>query len=101
MRIEIPHNLGRDEVRRRIAARMGGAEDKAGVLMGGAMALNLAWTGTYTMAVEASAMGFTVPTTLEIEDAALVFDVTIPAGLGFARHMIDGIIREKGEKLLA
>ena len=46
-------------------------------------------------------MGYTVPATLEITETALVFDVTIPGGLGFARGMIEGLIRERGEKLLA
>jgi hypothetical protein len=46
-------------------------------------------------------MGYTVPSTLEIAESALVFDVTIPGGLGFARSMIESMIRERGEKLLA
>lgn len=101
MRIAIPHTLSKDEVRARIAARMDSAQDKAGALVGGPLTLTLDWTGDYTLAVKASAMGFAVPTTLTITDATLDFDVTIPAGLGFARGMIDGMIREKGEKLLA
>jgi hypothetical protein len=101
MRLEIPHTLGRDEVRRRIAARMDTAEDKASALAGGAVDLSLDWTGDYTLAVEASAMGFTVPSTLDITDTALMFDVTIPPGMGFARGMIERTIHEKGEKLLA
>lgn len=101
MRLEVPHTLGRAEVRRRIAARMDGAEAKAGALVGGPLSLDLAWTGPDTLAVKAEAMGFAVPATLDITDTALVFDVTIPAGLGFARRMIEGMVREKGEKLLA
>ena len=100
MRLEIPHTLGREEVRRRIAARMDGAEAKAGALVGGPMSLDLAWTGPDTLAVKAEAMGFVVPATLDIEDTVLVFDVEIPAGLGFARRMIESTVREKGEKLI-
>ena len=92
MRLEIPHSLGKDEVRRRITARMGSAEDKAGALIGGPLSLHLAWIDRDNLSVEATAMG---------TETALVFDVTIPGGLGFARGMIEGLIRERGEKLLA
>lgn len=101
MRITIPHDLGRDEVRRRIRARTGEAGAKAEALLGGPMTLDLVWLDDDHLRVEASAMGFSVPSSLTIEDEALVFEVEIPAGLGFARKMIEGTIREKGEKLLA
>lgn len=101
MRLEIPHSLGKDEVRCRIAARMGSAEEKASALLGGALSLKLEWIDHDRLSVEAAAMGYTVPSTLEITEAALVFEVTIPGGLGFARGMIEGLIRERGEKLLA
>ena len=51
--------------------------------------------------MDVSAMGFTVPCAVTLEEAELVIDVTMPDGLGFARRMIEGVIREKGEKLLA
>jgi hypothetical protein len=101
MLVAIPHSLGKDEVRRRIAAKIDGAEAKVGVLVGGPLRLNLAWIDDHRLSVDASAMGYTVPTTLEITETALVFDVTIPGGLGFARGMIEHMIRERGEKLLA
>lgn len=101
MRLEIPHTLGKDEVRRRIAARMDRAEEKAGALIGAPLSLDLAWIDADHLSVAASAMGYTVPATLEIGETALLFDVTVPGGLGFARGMIETLIRERGEKLLA
>jgi hypothetical protein len=101
MRLEIPHSLGKDEVRRRIAAQMDRAEEKAGGLIGAAFSLKLAWIDDDRLSVDASAMGYTVPSTLEIAETALVFDVALPGELGFARGMIEGLIRERGKKLLA
>jgi hypothetical protein len=101
MRIAITHNLGKDEVRRRIAAKTDGAQAKAGALIGGPLTLKLAWIDQDHLSVDATAMGYTVPTTMEITQTELVFDVAIPAGLGFARGMIENLIRERGEKLLA
>lgn len=100
MHLEIPHALGKDEVRRRITARMDDAQDKASALVGGPLSLALRWIDQDRLSVEATAMGYTVPSTMDITDAALVFDVTIPNGLGFARGMIENLIRERGEKLL-
>ncbi|WP_428331927.1 polyhydroxyalkanoic acid system family protein [Novosphingobium sp.] len=101
MRIEIPHTLSKDEVRRRIAARMGDAQDKVGGMIGGTVDLALHWIDEDRLAVDATAMGYTVPSTMDITDDALVFEVTIPPGLGFARGMIETMIRGRGEKLLA
>jgi hypothetical protein len=101
MRIAIPHTLGKDEVRRRIAAKTDVAEAKTGALIGGPLSLTLTWLDDDHLSVDASAMGYTVPTTMEITEAVLVFEVTIPGGLGFARGMIENLIRERGEKLLA
>jgi hypothetical protein len=101
MRLEIPHSLGKDEVRRRITARMGDAQDKVGAMVGAPFNLALNWIDQDRLSVEATAMGYTVPSTMDITDTALVFDVTIPNGLGFARGMIENLIRERGEKLLS
>ncbi|MCW1383843.1 polyhydroxyalkanoic acid system family protein [Novosphingobium sp. KCTC 2891] len=100
MRISIPHTLGKEEVRRRLNARMGEAEGKAADIVGGMVSIDMSWVDQDHMKMDVSAMGFQVPCALEIEETALAFDVEIPAGLGFARKMIEGTIREKGEKLL-
>ena len=98
MRVTIPHTLGKAEVRRRISARIDGGQEP---LVTGPFSLKLGWLDGDTLSVDASAMGYTVPATLEISDTALVFDVTIPGGLGFARSMIENMVRDRGEKLLA
>jgi len=100
MRIAIPHALGKDEVRRRLAAKTDVAEAKAGALIGGPLTLQLTWVDEDHLSVDAKAMGYTVPTTMEITETALVFEVTLPPGLGFARSMIERLIRERGQKLL-
>lgn len=100
MKVSIPHTLGKDEVRRRLHARAGEAEGKASDMLGGAVSIQMQWLDEDHLKMDVSAMGFTIPCALEIQDAALEFDVDIPAGLGFARKMIEGAIREKGEKLL-
>jgi hypothetical protein len=100
MRVSIPHSLGKDEVRRRMHARLGDAEDKARGLLGSMATLETQWTGADTLALAVNAMGYTIPCTATIGETALEFEVEIPAGAGFARKMIESAIRDKGERLL-
>lgn len=100
MRVAVPHTLGKDEVRRRLTARMGEAPEKARESLGALASVDMRWETADRLALDVSAMGFAIPCTLDLEDTALVFEVEIPAGLGFARGMIEGTIREKGAKLL-
>lgn len=46
------------------------------------------------------AMGHSIASTATVEDAALVIDFDLPAGMGFVRPMVEGIIRQAGDKLL-
>jgi hypothetical protein len=101
MRIALPHSLGKEEVRTRMKARLGDASGKASELIGGMAQVETAWTDEDHLTMTVSAMGFTIPSHVTLEDSQVLFDVEIPAGLGFARGMIEGMIREKGEKLLA
>lgn len=101
MRVAIPHSLDKDEVRRRMQEKAGKASAKASDLLGSLASVDMAWRDEDHLVMDVSAMGFTVPCAVTLEEAELVIDVTMPDGLGFARRMIEGVIREKGEKLLA
>ena len=101
MRVSVPHALGKDEVRRRMAARLEKAEDKAKGLLGSATTVESSWTDADTLAFVVSAMGYTIPCIAAVREESLDFDVEIPAGAGFARRMIETAVREKGGRLLA
>ena len=100
MRVSIPHTLGKDELRRRMTARLGDAEDKAKGLLGSLATIETTWTDADTLSLLVSAMGYTIPCTATITEDSLDFEVEIPAGAGFARRMIEAAVREKGEKLV-
>jgi len=100
MRVSIPHTLGKDELRRRVTARLGEAEDKARGMLGSLASVETSWNDENTLALVVSALGYTIPCTATITDASLDFEVEIPAGAGFARRMIEAAVREKGEKLV-
>lgn len=101
MRIAIPHSLGKDEVRRRVEAKVGRIGEKATETLGAMVSVETSWIDADNLKMDVSAMGFAVPATLAIADSEIVFDVEVPAALGFARKMVEQAIRERGEKLLA
>jgi hypothetical protein len=51
-----------------------------------------------TMAV--TAMGQTINAHVDIQDQQIVFVVDVPPALGFVKPIIEGAIRQQGEKLL-
>lgn len=96
MRIAIPHSLDRDEARRRLREKAAQAADKAE----GMATVTTAFADDDHMTMTVGAMGYTVDCAVELTESELVVEVDIPASLGFARRMIEGMIREKSGKLL-
>lgn len=96
MRIAIPHSLDRDEARRRLREKAAQAADKAE----GMATVTTAFADDDHMTMTVGAMGYTVDCAVELTESELVVEVDIPASLGFARRMIEGMIRDKSGKLL-
>lgn len=95
--VRITHNLPRDEVRSRMALR---ADDLVKLIPGGMGRVEHQWMDDDRMAFTIHAMGRTIASTATVEDAALVIDFELPAGMGFVAPMVEGIIRQAGDKLL-
>lgn len=96
MRIAIPHDLTRQEVRARIRAKQGKAQD----YLPGMAQMDMRWEGDDHLAMDVGVMGQSIACGVDIADHELVVTVDLPAQLGFVGRMIEGAIREKGEKLL-
>ena len=97
MRVAVPHSLPREEVRRRMRERA----DEIGSLFPAGMAeVRPSWTNEDRLDLAVSAMGKAIAVAIEIEDAALAFEIELPAALSFVEPMIRGAIEEKGRKLL-
>lgn len=97
MRVALPHDLGKDEVRRRLKGR---AHEIADFIPGGMAEVEVAWPGEDRMALSVGAMGQTVSGEIDIEERQVVFTVTLPPALSFIEPMIKGAIEAKGRKLL-
>ena len=96
MRVAIPHDLDRAEVRRRIKGRsheiVDFLPDRADV--------STSWPSEDHMALNVSAMGQSITGDIEIEEGQVVFTINLPGMLSFVEPMIQSAIKAKGRKLL-
>lgn len=97
MRVAIPHNLGRDEVRRRIKGR---THEIADFLPGGLAQVTTTWPREDRLDLNIAAMGQQITGTIDIQDRELVFTIILPPALAFVEPIVERAIAEKGRKLL-
>jgi len=98
MEVEIPHNLGREEVRRRLRDN----SHKIGDHIPGGMAdVQTSWPSEDRMAMSISAMGQMLSGHVGVEEEKIVFHMVLPPALGFLKPMVEGAIRDQGQKMLA
>ncbi|XUU61130.1 polyhydroxyalkanoic acid system family protein [Erythrobacter sp. HA6-11] len=97
MRVALPHELGKEEVRRRLKDR---SHEIADYIPGGMAQVETGWANDDCMTLHVAAMGQSIDGQVEIEDDQVIFIVELPAALGFIRGMLEGAIRKNGTKLL-
>jgi hypothetical protein len=97
MQVAIPHNLAREEVRRRLRAN---SHRMADGIPGGMAQVATDWPSEDRMRLSISAMGQVVDGHIDIEDAQVVFHATLPPALGFLQPIVEGAIRQQAPRLL-
>lgn len=97
MQIDLPHQLGRAEAKRRIQSRIG---ELAGYIPGGAAEVNSSWPEEYRLALDVAAMGQKVDATIEVEERIVRLNLELPMMLRFASGAIEAVIQRKGGDLL-
>lgn len=98
MRIALPHDLGREEVRRRLRER---SHEIADYLPGGLASAETHWTGEDRMQLDIMAMGQSITGHVLVEESQVIFEIALPGMLSFVEPMIEKAIRKDGAKLLA
>lgn len=98
MRVVIPHDLGKDEVRRRLKGR---SHEIANFIPGGMADVQVAWPSEDRMNLNVGAMGQSIDGHIDIEERQVVFVVNLPPALSFVEPMVQSGIEAKGRKLLA
>lgn len=97
MRVPIPHNLGKDEVRRRLQSR----SHEIGQFVPGGMAdVVTSWPDEDRMELSVKAMGQGIDGCVIIEEAQVVFEIELPPALSLVEPMVAAAIRKQGHKLI-
>ncbi|USI74437.1 polyhydroxyalkanoic acid system family protein [Sphingomonas morindae] len=95
--LEIPHQLGKAEAKRRMDARV----DEVGTLVPGGAQVTHHWSGPDSMTVSIAAMGQTVTAEMAVEEALVRVAVTLPLMLGMMAGPITELVRSSTTRLLA
>lgn len=95
MRITLPHNLTKDEVRERL-------RDHAHEIAGNVPAdISTSWVDPDHLNLSVNAMGHELTGGITIKASEIIIDLDLPFMLSFIEPMIASTIREKGQALLA
>ena len=98
MEVPIPHNLGREEVRNRLRTRSHMIADG---IPGGMAQVTTGWPSEDRMTLDIAAMGQVLTGHIDVEDSQVVLHMELPPALGFLKPIVEGAIRQQGQKMLA
>lgn len=97
MRVPIPHNLEKEEVRRRLRSR---SHEIANFVPGGMADVTTGWPNEDRMDLAVKAMGQGIDGCVIIEDNQVIFEVNLPLALSFVEPMVASAIRKEGTKMI-
>lgn len=95
--IDIPHTLGRAEVRRRLTARIGELPQH---IPGGVAQMSTAWPSEDQMTLHVVALGQSADAVIDIEDRLVRVKLILPPILSFMAAPIAAMIQRTGQQLL-
>lgn len=94
--VDLPHKLGKEEARRRIAGNIHKLKDQ---IPGGTSHMNSQWNGD-VLDLDLSAMGQTVAATIAVEETHVRCRVMLPPMLAMLARPIEAALNAKGKQLL-
>lgn len=98
MRVPIPHELPREEARRRLRDN---AHKMADHIPGPMAQVETHWPSEDRMNLTINAMGQSLKGTVDVEENQLVIEIALPPMLSFLEPTISGAMQQQGQKLLA
>ena len=93
--VDLPHNLGKDEARRRIANNVHKLEEH---IPGGAR-VQSGWSGDQ-LNLTVAAMGESINATIDVMENKVHLKVLLPGMLGMFSGMVQAALQKKGSVLL-
>jgi len=97
MRVTLPHEIGRDEVKRRLNEH---AHEIADYFPGGLANVSTDWADDYTMHLNIAVVGQSVDGAIEAYDDHVVIDIDVPRALSFLRGTIESSLKKEASRLL-
>ena len=94
--VDLPHKLGKDEARSRIAGNIHQLRDH---IPGGAAQVESNWVGD-TLNLQIHAMGQAVEAKIDVEESKVHCRVQLPGMLSLFAGPIEAMLNKKGAKLL-
>lgn len=98
MRVTLPHDLPKDEVRRRMRAH---TDEIAGFFPPGLARVTTNWPDEDRMDITAEVMGMTIPGRVDVRDGEVVISMELPMLLGVMRGPLEAAVKKEGGRLLA
>lgn len=93
--VDLPHNLGRAEARRRIENGTG----NIGRHLPAGATVQSGWSGD-KLNLAISLMGQDVSAAVDVQETLVRVEIVLPPALGFFRPLIEAGIRKGGEQML-
>ena len=93
--VDLPHNLGKDEARRRIAKNIHKLQEH---IPGGAQ-VQSGWSGDQ-LNLQVAAMGEAVNATIDVMENKVHLKVLLPGMLGMFAGLVQATLQKKGSVLL-
>lgn len=97
MQVAIPHELGREEARRRLDAS---SHRIADAIPGGMADVATDWPSEDRMNMTIRAMGQNLTGHIDIAEDQVVFVMVLPPALGFLEPVVESAINQQGRRLL-
>lgn len=96
LNVELPHNLGREEARRRVQSLLTNLKHQHADKISD---MNEQWEGDRGV-FSFNAMGFKASGSIDVNDSKVVINGELPLAAAFFKGKIEDIIEEKGKEAL-
>lgn len=98
MRVTLPHNLTKEEVRRRMHKY---ADEIGGFFPAGLAKVTTGWPNEDRMTITAEVMGQIIPGGVEIRENDVVIEMDLPLLFSVMKGPLEAAVKKEGGRLLA
>ena len=98
MRVVLPHDLTKEEVRARMHKH---GDEIGGFFPPGLAKVTTEWPSEDRMSITAVVMGQTIPGGVEVRDKDVVIEMDLPLLLSVMKGPLEAAVRKEGGRLLA